>query len=245
MFRMISLLKRKPGLTHRQFRDHFESRHRQLRESAIAGFALSYERYYLYPMNEGDAAPIYDGIAQICFQDRDACERCGSALENTPQLAGSIAADEEAFIERTTSVHFEAQDSCSNLQAVDPGETLFRTVWFARRRPGMTHEQAKDYYENKHRLVGEYLVNGYAHSYVRRYLHRLAPDAPEPHYTFITEINFPSRERFEEMAAVIAADGTIAQFVIEDEQRFIDRGAAVHYTAESAVSVLHPLRTCS
>lgn len=236
MFRVISLLKRKPGLTHEQFRDHFESRHRQLRENAIAGFAISYERYYLQPMNEADAAPIYDGIVQTCFQGRDAYERCGSALENAPQLAESIAADEETFVERQACVHFEAQDSCSTLKPVEPGETVFRTIWFARHRPGMTHEQCKGYYENKHRFVGEYLVNGYAHSYIRRYLHRLAPDAPEPFYTFITEINFPSRERFEAMAAVIAGDATITQFVIEDEQRFIDRGSAVHYSANLVVS---------
>jgi hypothetical protein len=241
MFRMISLLKRKSGLTHQQFRDYYETKHRPIGEKAVEGYALSYERYYLYPMTSDGAAPIYDAMTQLCFPNRDAYDRCISVLMKKPEKAKMIIEDEQSFFDRETSPTFEAQDSFSKLQALPPSDTIFRTIWFARHRPGMTHEQCRDYYENKHRFVGEYVMNGYAYNYDRHFLCKITPDAPKPYYTFIMEMNFPSRARYEEMAANIVGDRTITQFIAEDEGRFIDRARAVHYTAEVSASVLAPL----
>ena len=41
MFRMISLLKCRSGLTHQQFRDYYETKHRPNGEKAVAGYALA------------------------------------------------------------------------------------------------------------------------------------------------------------------------------------------------------------
>lgn len=241
MFRMISLLKRKSGLTHEQFREYYETHHRPIGEGAVAGYALSYERYYLYAMTSDGAPPSYDAVTQLCFPNRDAYDRCVSAVMTNPEKARMVIEDEQKFFDRETSPNFEAQDSCSKLQALPASATVFRTVWFARHRPGMTHEQCRDYYENKHRLIGEYLMNGYAYNYDRHFLYRLAPDAPNPYYTFIMEMNFPSRARYEEMVANIVTDRTISQFIAEDEARFIDRASAMQCTAEVSTSVLAPL----
>src|SRR5580658_5477140 len=67
MYRTIWLVKRKPGLTPQQFREHYETRHRPLGERLINGYGLSYERYYLYPMSSDGAEPIYDAVMQLCF----------------------------------------------------------------------------------------------------------------------------------------------------------------------------------
>jgi hypothetical protein len=106
----------------------------------------------------------------------------------------------------------------------------------------MTHEQCQFYYENKHRLLGEYLMNGYAYTYDRHYLYRIAADAPEPYYTFIMEMNFPAPASMAQITANIVADPTIGKLIAEDEARFIDRDSAVHYAAELSASVLEPLK---
>ena len=238
MFRMISLLKRKSDLTHQQFRDYYETRHRPIGEEAVNGYALSYERYYLYPIRGADSPPFYDAMTHLCFPNRDVYARCILAVSKDPKKAGMIVDDEAKFFDREASTHFEAHDSFSALQALTPGDTIFRLIRFARHRPGMSHEQCRDYHERKHRLVGEYIMNGVAFEYTRHFLLRLTPDAPEPYYTLITEMNFPSRARYEEMEANIAADPTISQFITEDEERCIDRASAVDYMADLSASAL-------
>jgi hypothetical protein len=241
MFRVISLIRRKPGMTHRQFRDYYETRHRVLSEKLLSGHAFLYDRYYLYPMGANTAEPVYDAVMHLGFPDRAAYERWMSAVANDPATANAFAEDEMNFRDLDATLHFEARDSVSILQPLASGDTIFRTVWFARHRPGMTHEECRAYYENKHRLLGEYMVNGYAFNYDRHYLHKLAPDAPEPWYTFIMEMNFPSPASFDQVTANIMGDPTLASFVAADEARYIDRDSAVHYSAELCSSVLEPV----
>ncbi|TAL02039.1 MAG: hypothetical protein EPO08_08180 [Rhodospirillaceae bacterium] len=241
MYRRIYLIKRKPGLTHRQFRDHYETKHRLLGEKAINGYGLSYERYYLYPMTSDGAESIYDAVMQLRFPDRDTSARCSEARRNNPELAKMIDEDELNFIARESCMQFEAQDSFSKLQPLPPSDDVFRVVWFARHRSGMTHEQCRAYYENKHRLLGEYLINGYAYTYDRYYLHKIAPDAPEPYYTFIMEMKLPTRDSFDQINANIVADPTLRRFIVEDEARYIDRASTVYYRAEVCASALEPL----
>ena len=238
MFRTISLVKRKPGLTPRQFRDYFESTHRVLGEKAINGFGLAYDRYYLAPMPGESAEPVCDAVVHMCFPDRAAFARCTAAVENDPATAKLFAQDDLNCIDRANTTRFAAEDSFSRLDPVPASDTIFRTVWFARHRPDMTHEQCRAYYERKHRLVGEYLVNGTAYCYDRHFLSAIAPGAPEPYYTFVMEMNFPSADHFMQMGAGIMADPTLSRFIAEDEARFIDRDSAVHYMAALCTSAL-------
>ena len=241
MYRQIYLMKRKPGLTHQQFRDYYETKHRLLSEKAINGYALSYERYYLSPTTAKGAEPIYDAVIQLCFPDRDTFARCISAHQKNSEAAKIMAEDELNFLDLEAYVRFEAQDSFSKLQPLPPSNTVFRIICFARRRPDMTHEQCRAYYENKHRLLGEYITNGYAYTYDRHYLYKIAPDAPEPYYTFIMEMKFPTPDGFKQITANMVGDPTIKKLIAEDEARFIDRTSALFYIAEVSASVLEPL----
>jgi hypothetical protein len=187
------------------------------------------------------AEPVYDAVMQACFPNRAAYEQCTAKVTNDPQTAKIFAEDELNFLDAKACLHFEAQDSFSKLQPLPQSDTIFRTIWFARHRAGMTHEQCRNYYEYKHRLIGEYIVNGYAHNYDRHYLCKIAPGAPEPYYTFVMEMNFPSPEVFDQVSVNIANDPTLARFVAEDEARYIDRESTVHYVAEVSVSALQPV----
>jgi len=152
-------------------------------------------------MTDDGADPIYDAVMQLCFPDREAYDRCTSSLQNHPESARILAEDEQKFLDREACVHFESQDSFSSLQAIPHTGSIFRTIWFARHRTGMTHEQCRAYYENKHRLLGEYLINGYAYNYDRHYLHKIGPNTPNPHYTFIMEMNFPRAASLDQVTA--------------------------------------------
>jgi hypothetical protein len=241
MYRVMYLMKRNAKLSPRQFRDHYETTHRLLGEEMLNGYALSYERYYLSPMEQGGADPVFDVVTQICFPDRAAYDRCITAFMNNAKLLKGISDDGDIMVDKSKTAHVESQDDFSKLAQQPRSDTIFRTVWFARRRDGMTHEECKSYYLHKHRLIGEYMMNGFAYTYDRHFLHRIKPDDKEPPYTFIMEMNFPSRARYEAMGKAIMSDPTLVQFVGEDEQRFIDRSSAVHYAGEMCASALQPL----
>ncbi|RYD91297.1 MAG: hypothetical protein EOP61_27860 [Sphingomonadales bacterium] len=163
------------------------------------------------------------------------------AVANDPARREAFVEDELKLFDRAATVTYLAETCCSTLLALPPSDDIFRTVWFARRRAGMTAADCRAYYENKHRLLGEYIMNGFAYNYDRHHLGPIAPGAPEPDHAFVMEMNFPSRARFEEMAATIGADPVLCQLLAEDEARYTDRDSAVHYKAEVCVSAMPPL----
>lgn len=241
MFRSIHLTRRKPGMSPEAFRDYYENHHSKLGAEFVNGYALSYARHYLYPMNPGDPQPIYDCLMMLTFPDRAAFEAATGRVANDPGFAQLFMEDELKLFDRPASVSFASEDISSSLPPVAHGDDLFRTIWFGRRRADMTRDECKAYYETKHRLLGEYIMSGYAINYDRHYLHSFGPGRPEPDYDFVMEMNFPSRARFDAMAAGIVGDAALSQLLGEDEARYLDVSRNVHYRAERCASVMAPL----
>jgi hypothetical protein len=241
MFTSIHFNRRRPGMSPEAYRDYYENHHSKLGAEFVEGYALSYTRTYLYPMNPGDPAPIYDSVMMLCFPDRDAYERATGRVANDPGFAKLFMEDELKLFDRPAGRSFASEDISSTLPPVPHGDDLFRTVWFGRRRPEMTRDQCKAYYETKHRLLGEYIMGGWAINYDRHYLHSFGPGRPEPDYDFIMEMNFPSRERFDAMTQSIVGNPALAQLLAQDEDNYLDRSWSVHYRAETCQSVLAPL----
>jgi len=107
---------------------------------------------------------------------------------------------------------------------------LIKLMCHFKRKPGLTLEQFRDYYENHHtKLVLSLLPHPI--DYRRNYriegaaFDPFAQDADgEPDYDCITESWYPSREAIEEMAA-IAARPEVAGPIVADEEQFMDRSA--------------------
>ncbi len=99
-----------------------------------------------------------------------------------------------------------------------------------KRKPGMTLDEFRDYYENHHvKLVLELLPHPV--DYRRNYRVDGSEFDPfdqkangEPDYDVIQESWYPSREAFEEMAA-IAGRPEVAGPIVADEEKFMDRSA--------------------
>ncbi len=119
---------------------------------------------------------------------------------------------------------------------------MFKTFWFSKRKPEMSWEDFYTHYETRHRLLGEKAMAGEAISYVRHYLHRENPDAPEPVYDFVMELCFPDRESFERMKARLMADKELSAAIAEAAARFLDRNSIVYYVVEDVASELTPPR---
>lgn len=74
---------------------------------------------------------------------------------------------------------------------------MIKFVMPMRRKPGMSTEAFRAYYENHHRLLGEKYLKGYAVKYLRRFMDPL-PDRDgqlrDPDFDVLLEIWYPDAE---------------------------------------------------
>jgi hypothetical protein len=92
---------------------------------------------------------------------------------------------------------------------------------FIRRKPGMSIEQFRAYYENHHRKLGEKIAPeiGMSH-YRRRYLTPISGNEFE--YDVVTEVGLKDQASFDAVVNAFAR-GDLAPEVEKDEQQFMDR----------------------
>ena len=83
---------------------------------------------------------------------------------------------------------------------------MIKVIMPMRRREGMTINQFREYYETKHRIIGEKYLKGYAIKYIRRFTNPL-PDRDgniyDPDFDVLMEIWYPDMETFENCAKSI------------------------------------------
>lgn len=106
MPKLILFVKRKPGLTHEEFRAHYKSTHAPLAKRSLPHL-VRYARNYLAPF-PGQPEPPYDCVTEFWFDDE---KGLAATLAWTRTEEGQILArDEENFMERPTMVTFLADE---------------------------------------------------------------------------------------------------------------------------------------
>ena len=103
---------------------------------------------------------------------------------------------------------------------------VHKILIFLKRRPGMTVEEFRDYYETRHRpLVGKYQSRGLCY-YARRYLEPLphvdTKELTEPEFDVITELWFDRKDAFDGMVRLVR-EGSLPPDILADEERVFDR----------------------
>ena len=99
VFKLIILIKRKPGLSIEEFRNYYERHHRKIGEAAAPEVGMiRYCRRYLDPVAGGE--PEYDVITENWFDDAEKFQALLAALKSE-ELDPEVYADEERFIDRS------------------------------------------------------------------------------------------------------------------------------------------------
>ena len=101
----------------------------------------------------------------------------------------------------------------------------FKILLFLKRRPGMSVEAFRDYYENHHVKLCEKYTQG-----VSRYLRRFLDPLPDPAtcrcdelpFDVITELWFEDQATFEATVKYLSTS-TMPDEVVEDEKKLFDR----------------------
>lgn len=117
---------------------------------------------------------------------------------------------------------------------------MYKVVMPLRRKPGMSVDEFRNYYECHHRLIGEKYLTGYATRYMRRYIDPM-PSADgsllDPDFDVLLEIWFPDEQTFQTCAATFVTPEAEKE-IREDEERLFDRTHMPMYVLQESESEL-------
>ena len=101
MIKLVSPLKRRPGMSVEDFRQYYESRHRRIGEKYLQGFVSHYFRQFLDPLPDRSGVisePDYDVILHIWYPDKASFAACAKRLAET-EVAAEIREDEKKLFD--------------------------------------------------------------------------------------------------------------------------------------------------
>jgi uncharacterized protein (TIGR02118 family) len=108
---------------------------------------------------------------------------------------------------------------------------MFKMIILAKRKPGMSLEAFRDYYETRHAPFAMSLAPERVRRYVRNYLTPVAPGV-EPPFDVVTETWFDSEEQYRRNFEALAAAPEKVAAIAADEENLFDRSTITFFTAE-------------
>jgi uncharacterized protein (TIGR02118 family) len=118
---------------------------------------------------------------------------------------------------------------------------MMKLIALLKRRPGMTLEDFRNYYESTHSKFADALKGGKAVRYVRRYFkpipHPLGGKVAEPEFDAMNEMWFEDEAQFQR-AMEIFSDPALAKSIAQDEPNLFDVAKIRHYIVDEVDSDL-------
>ena len=114
---VVTLLKRREGMTKADFLAYYESRHRVIGEKVLSGWATRYVRRHLRPLDGTDLAQDADVVLEIDFPDQQTCDACFAAMAD-PATMAEIIEDEEKLFDRARIRTYRFEEHASVLPAL-------------------------------------------------------------------------------------------------------------------------------
>jgi len=165
MFKVIALLKRKPGMSVEDFQYYWRNKHGPLVAAATEVRRHVQSSALLQGYKKGEL--LFDGISETWFDSAQAYE----TYQHDPALA-VILADQANFVDRSRTVLMPVEVYVIK-DGVIPKDAV-KNIEFVNRRPGMALEPFREYWRNVHGPIASRI------SVVRRYeQNHLQPGAYE------------------------------------------------------------------
>ena len=160
MVKALAFFKRKAGMPVDEFQAYWRTRHPEA-VTRLAGLRR-YVQSHTLPAAYRKGEPVYDGIAEVWFDDTAAMH----ALRGTSTMA-AVVADEVRFIDRSTMGLIITEEHVCKDGPARPGAA--KSVGFVRRKPGMAAEAFRRHWRHVHGPLGVAvpLLQRYVQSHTR------------------------------------------------------------------------------
>jgi uncharacterized protein (TIGR02118 family) len=141
MVKAVSFFKRRAGMPVEEFQAYWRTKHPApvVRLPGVRRYVQSHTLLAGYRKGE----PIYDGIAELWFEDTKAMH----ALRGTAELA-AVEADEAVFIDRSTMRMILTEEHVIKDGPAPPGGV--KNVEFVTRKPGLELDRFQRYWREVH-----------------------------------------------------------------------------------------------
>jgi EthD domain len=116
---LITLLKRRAGLSKADFVAYYEAQHRLIGEKVLAGYATRYVRRFLEPTDGVDNHEDADVVLEIDFPDEATRDACFAVMAD-PDIMAEIIADEERLFDRSRIRTFSVKECASTMPPPTP-----------------------------------------------------------------------------------------------------------------------------
>jgi uncharacterized protein (TIGR02118 family) len=214
MVKAVFFLKRKPGMGLDEFGSYWRTRHAELVRK-LPGLRR-YVQCHTIRSGYIKGEPVYDGVAELWYDDLEAIRR----LEGTPE-ATAAAADGAAFLDTSKGGSILTEERVKKDGAVNA--QMMHLVEFVTRKPGMDVASFSRHWSETH---GPLVVKI---PQIRRYVQ--SPTRPggyadrrQPLYDGVAEVWFDSTDAMRESAKTPEY-----RAVREDEPNFINVSRAVPF----------------
>lgn len=161
MVKAVAFFKRRVGMAVEEFQTYWRTRHPEVvtKLSGVHRYVQSHTRLAAYRNGE----PVYDGLAELWFEDTAALR----ALRDTPEMA-AVQADEARFIDRSKMGLIITDDYVAKDGPALPG--MSKGIGFVRRKPGMPVEAFQRHWREVHGPLGAAIptMRRYVQSHTRR-----------------------------------------------------------------------------
>lgn len=119
MIKLLTLLKRRPGMSMEEFIEHYETRHRLIGEKVLKPHACRYVRRYLRPVPHVVTGALEEGehdvVMEIWFEDQARMDAFAAAAA-APGMWREIVEDEERLFDRPKMRQFTLIEYESEMQ---------------------------------------------------------------------------------------------------------------------------------
>src|SRR6266508_968740 len=145
MVKAVAFFKRRAGMAVEEFQAYWRTRHPEVvtQLSGVHRYVQSHTRLAAYRNGE----PVYDGIAELWFEDAAAMR----ALRDTPEMV-SVQTDEARFIDRSKMGLIITDDYVVKDGPALPG--MAKGIGFVRRKAGMPVEAFQRHWREVHGPLG-------------------------------------------------------------------------------------------
>jgi EthD domain len=116
---VITLLKRRAGMSKADFITYYETHHRLIGEKVLRGYATRYVRRFLHPVDGVDQHEDADVVLEIDFPDTATRDACFAAMGDEAIMA-EIIADEEKLFDRSRIRTFAVEERASAMLPPTP-----------------------------------------------------------------------------------------------------------------------------
>jgi uncharacterized protein (TIGR02118 family) len=246
MYKVVALIKRKPGLSRAEFIDYYERSHAPLARKCFPQI-VQYRRNFVdltgAIMAPGAAQLDFDSVTEIWYRDHEAYDEMLSThfMETVRE---TIESDERNFLDQTMTRMIKVEQHGAKLPDFElrpsigspPGEGMFKVMALLTCKPGLPRHEFIHYYEHHHsQLIWSLFpwILEYRRNFIDVEGAIVFPNAKLPDFDVITELWFQNRADYDRMLAD-HENPEVGGAIARDEENCFDRSKTRFFVVEEA-----------